>query len=599
MGKEPHVFKFLRDKVIIHSRGRMCETPDELLTSAPFKEFLETVLQRLSKRNSRFMEIFGPQTDAPPKVDEESITLLIQTLQHLAKLDRDVIPNILPDAKVFFRDLDLLNDFVEYLYNAWRDYDRFIIISGFQGDQLDERPYRTFNETVEQLMHLVRSTYRDIQENITRQHPQVYRQARAGADIATIVSSQSTHAISWAKEIPPYSKLQTIPLIRQVLLYPPLVLDPPMNRRTGRFQRAEENPLPLIDPTHDEWICYPAKVGKLLILVYIHEKFLELGLSLCNLFKVASDKDLQSKPDAIYMFGVPGDVLDHFGSLPTVFYDDPDNEILVAAVPNADRFGYFGYLKKMMLTLHNVKMMKMGRLPFHGALVKIRLHNQTHTILLIGDSGAGKSETLEAFRVLSENELQDMIIIADDMGAIDINDGDVLGYGTEIGAFIRLDDLQPGYEFGQMGRAIFMSPSRTNARLLLPVTTYPDVVQGNKIDMILYANNYEQVDEDHPIIERFENPTEALEVFEQGKVMSKGTTTSKGIVHSYFANIFGPPQYRDLHDWIAQRYFDHFFAHNVFVAQIRTRLGIPGWETKGPEEAARSLIRLMVTDYRS
>ncbi|MFO7918921.1 MAG: phosphoenolpyruvate carboxykinase [Anaerolineae bacterium] len=543
------------------------------------------------------MGIFGPQTDVPPEIDEESITLLIQTFQHLAKLDRAVVPNILPDAKVFFRDPDLLNDFVEYLYNAWRDYDRFIIISGFQGDQLDERPYRTFNETVEQLMHLVRGTYRDIQENITRQHPQVYRQARAGADIATIVSRQSTRATSWIGI--PYSKLEQIPIVRQVLLYPPLVLDPPMNRRTGRFRRVEENPLLLVHPTSDEWICYPAKVGKLLVLVYIHEKFLELGLSLCNLFKVASDKDLQSKPDAIYMFGVPGDVLDRFGSLPTVFYDDPDNEILIAAVPNADRFGYFGYLKKMILTLHNVKMMTMDRLPFHGALVKIRLHSQTHTILLIGDSGAGKSETLEAFRVLSENELQDMIIIADDMGAIDIADGDVLGYGTEIGAFIRLDDLQPGYEFGQMGRAIFMSPSRTNARLLLPVTTYPDVVQGNKIDMILYANNYQEVDEDHPIIERFKDPREALEVFEQGKVMSKGTTTSKGIVHSYFANIFGPPQYRDLHDRIARRYFDHFFAHRIFVAQIRTRLGIPGWETKGPEEAARALIKLMMTDYRS
>ncbi len=598
MGKEPHVFKFLRDKVIIHSRGRMCETADELLTSAPFREFLETVLRRLSKRNSRFMGIFGPQTDPPPEgVNEETITLLIQTLQHLAKLDRAVVPNILPETEVFFRDPDLLNDFVEYLYNAWRDYDRFIIISGFQGDQLYERPYRTFNETVEQLMHLVRGTYRDIQENTTRQHPQVYRQARAGADIATIVS-QSTPATSWT-EVTPYNKLKQIPVVRQVLLYPPLVLDPPMNRRTGRFRRVEENPLLLVDPASDEWICYPAKVGKLLILVYIHEKFLELGLSLCNLFKLADDKDLERRPDAIYMFGVPGDALDRFGKLPTVFYDDPSNKILVGAIPNADRFGYFGYLKKMMLTLHNIKMMKRGRLPFHGALVKISLNDRNHTILLIGDSGAGKSETLEAFRILSENELQDMIIIADDMGAIDVTDGDVLGYGTEIGAFIRLDDLQPGYEFGQMGRAIFMSPSRTNARLLLPVTTYPDVVQGNKIDLILYANNYEEVDEEHPITEQFGNPTEALEVFEQGKVMSKGTTTAEGIVQSYFANIFGPPQYRQLHDRIARRYFDHFFTHSIFVGQIRTRLGIPGWETKGPKEAAKELIRLMIDGYRS
>ncbi len=588
MDPVPRDFKFLESKVIIRSRGRICETAGELLSSAPFRRFLECVVQRLSRRESRLIGIFGSR-----EIDDEDITLLIQTFQYLTMLDRSVVPNVLPGSDVFFEDPDLLKEFVNYLYNAWRDYDRFVIVSGTQSDPLDDRPYRTFNDTVEQLMHLVRGTYRDIKENITRKHPRIYRQARAGADIATIVS-QNNHASAWAGRLgAPYDRLQQIPVTRQVLLYPPLVLDPPMNRRTGQFQRIDENPLQLIEPAVDEWICYPAKVGELLILVYIHEKFLELGLSLCNLFELASDEDLERQPDAVYMFGVPGDALDRFGDLPTVFYDDPESGLLVGAVPNADRFGYFGYLKKMMLTLHNITMMKLGRLPFHGALVKIRLNNQNHTILLIGDSGAGKSETLEAFRVLSEDKLQDMIIIADDMGSLAIDDGHLQGYGTEIGAFIRLDDLQPGYEFGQMGRAIFMSPTRTNARLLLPVTTYADLVRGSNVDMVFYANNYEEVDAEHPIIERFTDSDTALRVFEEGKVMSKGTTTSKGIVQSYFANVFGPPQYRTLHDEIAHRYFDHFFAHDTFVGQIRTRLGLPGWETKGPEEAARALIGMM------
>ena len=77
--------------------------------------------------------------------------------------------------------------------------------------------------------------------------------------------------------------------------------------------------------------------------------------------------------------------------------------------------------------------------------------------------------------------------------------------------------------------------------------------------------------------------------------MSKGTTTSKGIVHSYFANIFGPPQYKELHDTIALRFFKQFFEKNLSVGQIRTRLGIPGWEMKGPEEAARALLQA-ITD---
>jgi hypothetical protein len=128
---------------------------------------------------------------------------------------------------------------------------------------------------------------------------------------------------------------------------------------------------------------------------------------------------------------------------------------------------------------------------------------------------------------------------------------------------------------------------------VLPVTTYEDVVRGYHIDYILYANNYEEVDDDHPVIERFPSAESALHVFREGAVMSKGTTSTKGLVHSYFANIFGPPQYKDLHEKLAGEYFPAFFDAGVFVGQIRTRLGIPGMERTGPESAAKELLRLI------
>jgi hypothetical protein len=315
-------------------------------------------------------------------------------------------------------------------------------------------------------------------------------------------------------------------------------------------------------------------------------------MSLCNLFELARDKDLERKPDAIYLFGVPGHALDQTDELPTVFYDDLDNDLLIGALPNQDRFAYFGYLKKMILTLHNIKMMKRGSLPFHGALAKILVNDQDYNLLLMGETGAGKSETLEAFRVQGDSLLQDMLIIADDMGSLQLEHGEVRGYGSEIGAFIRLDDLHPGYEFGQMGRAIFLNPSNTNARLLLPVTTYALICEGIQVNYIFYANNYQEVDSAHPVIEIFTSSDQALDVFREGKVMSKGTTTSQGIVQSYFGNIFGPPQYQDLHEQLAVDYFQHFFENGYCVGQIRTQLGIPGKETSGPREAARALIDL-------
>jgi hypothetical protein len=455
---------------------------------------------------------------------------------------------------------------------------------------VSKRPYRTFNETIEHLTHLIRTIYRHIQENITGSHPNVYRQVTAGAEMAVI---------SLPKNIPyldeRYEKLNHIPVIRQVLLYPPLVIQQPMNKRTGHFKRIVQNPVDLVQFNYDDWLCYPIKAGKLLILVYFHLTFLELGLSMCNLFQMATDADLEKKPDAVFIYGVQENVLDGLSEYTTVFCEDEANSIFVGAVPGNPEFGYFGYLKKMILTLHNSIVMKTGKMPFHGAMVKIMLQEDKEaTVLMIGDTGAGKSETLEAFRVLGDKLIRELIIIADDMGSIELDaKGFPVGYGTETGAFLRLDDLQPGYAFGHLDRSIIMNPSQVNSRIVLPVTSYENVIKGHRIDYVLYANNYEQVDSAHPAIEKFSSADEALEIFRTGAVMSKGTTTASGLVNSYFANIFGPPEYRELHEEITGKYFESFFRNNVFVGQMRTRLGIPGYATSGPKEAATELLKII------
>lgn len=576
--------RIIDTKAVLNIRERMCETPEELLSSEKFRSVLNHCLQHLKKKNSPLLRIFGSG-----QTSESGINDLVKTLSLLVKYEGNVVPHIFDKSAGFLSEPYLLNSFVEYLYDYWRHFDRFII-NDSEGDRLDKRPYRTFNETIEQLTHLIRTVYRHIQENITGSHPNVYRQVRAGAEMAVI---------SLPKDIPypdeKYKKLNSIPVIRQILIYPPLVIQQPMNKRTGQFKKVSANPLDLASFNPDDWLCYPARVGKLVIMVYFHLTFLELGLSMCNLFQLADDTDLIKKPDAVFIYGFQGEELDSLSDFPTVFFDDEKNRVFIGAVPGRKEFGYFGYLKKMILTLHNSIIMKSGNMPFHGAMVKILLQdNKEACILMIGDTGAGKSETLEAFRVLGEKHIRDLIVIADDMGSIELDsDGFPVGYGTETGAFLRLDDLQPGYAFGHLDRSIIMNPNQVNSRIVIPVTYFETIVQGHKINYILYANNYEEVDENHPVIERFFSTGSALEVFRQGKVMSKGTTTSSGIVNSYFANIFGPPEYMEVHESIAKRYFESFFGKNVFIGQMRTMLGIPGYETKGPQEAALGLLKII------
>ncbi|OPY65626.1 MAG: hypothetical protein A4E63_02915 [Syntrophorhabdus sp. PtaU1.Bin050] len=582
--REP--FRFVNRKVIMFLRDRVCENPEELISSELFSEILSRFIADLKNKESPLLEVFGKPVG---EIGQADIQKLIRVFEVLSKMTLEAVPKLVEEGKRFSGNPSLLLAFVEGLYDYWRQFERYIVCDS-TGDRLDRRPYRTFNSTIESLTHLVRQTYRDIEENITGQHPSIYRQVRAGAEMAVIALPKD---VALPEES--YQKLRNIPMIRQILLYPPLLLNPPMNKRTGKFERITQNPLDRIDVRPDEWLCYPAKVGPLLILVYIHEKFYELGLSLCNLFELADDEFLRRPIDAVFLFGVPGNALDGLASMPTVFCDDPKNNVLTGFCPNEDQFGYFGYLKKMVLTLHNIKIMKEGKMPFHGAMVRIATKGiRPVTVLIVGDTGAGKSETLEAFRAIGENEIEEMIVIADDMGSLNIDhEGNVVGYGTEIGAFVRLDDLQPGYAFGQLDRSIIMNPSQVNARTVLPVTTYEHVMKGYSVDMVLYANNYEELDEEHPIIERLTTHDAALHVFREGTAMSKGTTTSTGLVHTYFVNIFGPIQYKTIHEEIVKRFFETFYANKVFVGQLRTRLGIPGWERQGPEEAARALMKMI------
>lgn len=579
-------YRIVNRKIIIRLRDRVCETPEELISSNLFHEIVTLFINEMKQKQSPLLHIFGKSCD---EIEDTDIQDLIRVLQVLAKMTLDAVPKLIEAGERFIVDPSLLQSFIEKLYNYWRDFERFIVCDS-TGDRLDQRPYRTFNSTIESLTHLVRQTYRDIEENITGQHPNIYRQVRAGGEMAVIALPKDINLPQGS-----YQKLLNIPIIRQILLYPPLLLNPPMNKRTGKFEQVSRNFLGQIDVEPHEWLCYPAKVGPFLILVYVHEKFYDLGLSLCNLFELADDDFLARPADAVYLFGVPGDILDCLAPMPTVFYDDSDQDILIGACPNKDQFGYFGYLKKMMLTLHNIKAMKQGRMPYHGAMVRILTKGDNPlTVLIIGDTGAGKSETLEAFRIIGEDQIEEMIIIADDMGSIEIDEeGNTIGYGTEVGAFVRLDDLQPGYALGQLDRSIIMNPSQINSRIVLPVTTYENVMKGYAPDMVLYANNYEEIDDEHPIIERLHTPEAALHVFREGTAMSKGTTTSTGLVHTYFVNVFGAVQYKSIHEKIAGKVFEAFFHNNVFVGQLRTRLGVTGQEQRGPEEAARALLSMI------
>ena len=594
-------FEFYGKQAIISCNGEMCKTASELLSSELFKEVLSRYLDELRSKSSNLLKIFSDNMIKPDNALQEKS--IMELLQKLSEMPAEKIKAAYPALANFFYDKYLLQQFVENLYNYWRRYERFLICyeENDTATSIDKKPWTTFNNTIECLNHLVRKVYRDIIFNITNEKLSVYRQMPSGCQVAIIASKREC-------EHGTYNNLKDVKLIRQILIEPPLILDPPFNKRSGMFKKVDSNPIEDIRLNTDDWLCFPAKVGNLVIHLFFHKQFIGLGASVINLFDLVEDSELRKKPDAIFLYGVPEEHMQRYKDNQTVFFEDDKNDMMVAAIPLNDKFGYFGYIKKMMLTLHNAMMMKKGRMPVHGAMVKIEMNNGIHAnVIIMGDTGAGKSESLEAFRVIGEKYLKEMTIIFDDMGSIEITNEDnninnktevIKAYGTETGAFVRLDDLQPGYTLVNIDRSIIMSPHKINARAVLPITTLKEVLYGHKIDYFLYANNYEHVDDEHPFLEKFDSVEKAIEVFRAGKRMAKGTTTETGLVAAYFANVFGPAQYMELHEKIAKRYFDAIFKNGIFVGQLRTRLGIPGYETKGPEEAAEALFEEILKGRR-
>ena len=387
-----------------------------------------------------------------------------------------------------------------------------------------------------------------------------------------------------------YEALENIPFIDSILLETPFITYPKRNTRTGMFSEVYENPLKYANINEDHWFCYPAKVGELLAYIYFHRDYMAHGITLCNLFEMARKEECRGrKPDMIYVFGANDEDGDE--RLKTVFYDDKENDIMLGYVNHSEEIDYFGYMKKMTLTLHNLIMIKRGNLPIHGAMVNITLKDgKTANVAIMGDSGAGKSESLEAFRTLGEEHISNMTIIFDDMGTFKLKDGKIFGYGTETGAFVRLDDLDQGYAFKEMDRSIFMNPDKTNARLVMPVAPYNEIIKGYEIDLFYYANNYDEVEEGGNSISYFENAKDAIKVFRSGARMAKGTTSEKGLVESYFANPFGPAQKQEETDKLLDKYFNAMFDGTVKVGQLRTCLGVKGQEKVGPRNAALELF---------
>ena len=572
-------FSMSNDKVMINFTAKYCNNFEAVLESDGFRRILEVYLRRAKKKNSIAYRYLSNSLDTDSLIDiRKDLTLVIK---YLTVMSTKEVMEVNAAYSKLLEDPDKFIVFTEDFYLFWRRLERYTIVHRYKVQQ--GLAAASFTEANANFSTLILRLYRKIEENVVGYQPKVYRQIPAGGNACIMI-----HEMEWVRPNG-YEALEEIPFIDHILLETPFITYPKKNTRDGMFTEIKYNPLKYSQINKEHWFCYPAKIGGLLTFIYFHRDFMEHGITLCNLFEMARSEETRGrKPDIIYVYGAK----DEDEELKTVFFDDIQNDIMLGYVSHSEKIDYFGYLKKMTLTLYNLIMIKRGFLPIHGSMVNIVLKSGNEAnVVIMGDSGAGKSESLEAFRSLSEDYISDMTIIFDDMGTFKIEDGIIKGYGTEIGAFVRLDDLDQGYAFKEMDRSIFMNPDKVNARLVVPVASYKEITKGYPVDFFFYANNYEGAGEGEKYLNYFKTSEESIKVFKAGARMAKGTTTEKGLVESFFANPFGPAQKQDETNVLIDKYFNLMFEkEQVKVGQIRTCLGVKGQEKEGPRNAAIELF---------
>lgn len=515
-------YGYIKDNtIILNFSEEYYNKPQSLIASEDFKKFLNKYLKHASVHEKHLYDYIGTNTN-------ELVTLMKQLLVlELSEINSPLLEN-----------LDKLMYTIHSLYNYWKGFDRYIVVESSTNKSIQDDYFMTVTT---EFQNLVRDIYRKLEEKITGNEILVLRQLDSGSKAAINV-----HDFNDKK------------YIKKVVLRTPLLLYPKTTTRSGMFKETYEKPVNFL--TNDNSYVIAVKIGNYTCHINFHMDFISTVTSLANLYELIPVNELNTTPDMVLYYGN----LD--GKKEEVFYEE--DGILYGNLSYAENLDYFGYCKKMSLTLHNLVAMNKGCLPIHGAFFNLKLNNGTEkNIMMIGDSGAGKSETIEAIQKYSGEKIEKINIIFDDMGIIN---PDMTSIGTEIGAFIRLDDLDSGASYRDMDRSIFMNPDKNNARVITPVATHKYITRKHKIDYLLYANNYTN----EFGFKSIDSVEEVYNVFINAKRMALGTTDEEGISTTYFANPFGPAQRKEQCDVIFKEIFDKLIQSDTFIGEGYTHLGI-------------------------
>ncbi len=259
-----------------------------------------------------------------------------------------------------------------------------------------------------------------------------------------------------------------------------------------------------------DYVCKMAQVGGHKVLIVMHRSYSHYLADELRLFPQVDmelhEVDKNVKPDAVSFLGLPSKVMGEDYRLGYYFDQNEDGSMLpISWVDRENITDYMGYLKKPILTVTNELVRQKGMFPIHGSAFTITLKNGLRkTIVMGGDSGTGKSETIIALMeqaMKSEgiaDQIENVELLAGDMLSLfEGADGQLYMLGTEQGDFMRTTDISDYWQ--ERYRDIRALGSKTNIdhesnpRITIPGICNPDsFLRPVRVNMFLNINNFQE-----------------------------------------------------------------------------------------------------------
>ncbi|MCR5066929.1 MAG: hypothetical protein K6A14_02575 [Erysipelotrichaceae bacterium] len=553
------------DTVIVNLSSRFYNFAEEIVSSDGFAVFLERYFKELAVRDIR---VYSWLTNGRPL--EETVPALTDLIRQL------LISQERPEG---MSELDCMKSIyiVEDCYRYWRSHKRFTVVSGNRAEALAEN----FGEYDEKYSSLISQLYRSCLRKLSGRSEKVIRRTAGGTNGSCLLMK---YRIALPRG---YASLRNIPFVARMLLKTPLMMDFDDAGEQLRPISLASNPLSSCRMDPRDYFCLPLKVCDFLCLTYFHKDYLAQACCLANLFELADESDcLQQRAHLICLFGLPAE------SHQLGYYHDEKNGIHLAAVCRNYREESFISIRNVILMLHDLAQLQRGQLPVHGSLVEIFFRDESRkSLLLIGETGAGKSETVEALRSLSDEIRNDktvrrLEVVFDGVGSLKTVEGRVVACGSETGGFERMSDLGQSV-VRDVENGIFINLQKKDAMVILPFSSYETIRGDHGIDMVLYANNYENA----VGVERLESYEEFRSCLTEGKRMIRDPQGREMLVSSSPMNFGLNASQKERYLEIMDSVFTRLYENGVFAGQLYTNLA--NGRREKLQESARCLWELL------